>query len=125
QWSPSAPPVKKINLLSNWADKSKVRNVLAYEVMRQAGVAAHSALTARVQQNTSFFSTADFVEDGDEIYLERAGLNPEGALYKVYNNLLSKSAGNTGNSGVEKKTRKTENNSDLQALINGLAQSGT
>jgi hypothetical protein len=51
-----------------------------------------------------FFSTADFVEDADEIYLERAGLNPDGALYKVYANLLNKDAGNTANTGVEKKT---------------------
>ena len=89
-----------------------------------AGVAAHFAFTVRVQQNGSFFSTADFVEDADEIYLERAGLNKDGALYKVYANLLNKDAGNTATSGVEKKTRRFENNSDLQALINGLDLTG-
>ncbi len=125
RWSSDAPRVKDIDLLTNWADKSKVRHVLAYEVMRLAGVAAHFAGTVRVQQNGSFFSTADLVEDADEIYLERAGLNPNGALYKVYDNLLNKDAGNTAASGVEKKTRKTENNSDLQALINGLDLTGT
>ena len=72
----------------------------------------------------SFFSTADLVEDADEIYLERAGLNKDGALYKVYSNLLNKDAGNTATSGVEKKTRRFENNSDLQALINGLDLTG-
>jgi spore coat protein CotH len=71
-----------------------------------------------------FHSTADLVEDADEIYLERAGLNPDGALYKVYANLLNKDAGNTANTGVEKKTRKTENNADLQALIDGLDLTG-
>lgn len=124
RWSPTAPRVADIDLLTNWADKSKVRHVLAYEVMREAGVPAHFAFTVRVQQNGRFFSTADLVEDADEIYLERAGLNPDGALYKVYDNLLSKAAGNTATSGVEKKTRRWESNSDLQALINGLAQSG-
>jgi len=111
-------------LLTNWADKSKVRDVLAHEVMRLSGVATHFAFTIRVQQNSKFFSTADFVEHADEIYLERAGLNPDGALYKVYNNLLNKSGGDTGTSGVEKKTRQFENNNDLQALINGLALTG-
>ena len=124
RWSTNAPRVADIDLLTNWADKSKVRHVLAYEVMRRAGVAAHFAYTVRVQQNGRFFSTADFVEDADEIYLERAGLNQNGALYKVYNNLLNKDAGNTATSGVEKKTRKSENNSDLQALINGLDLTG-
>ena len=70
-----------------------------------------------------FFSTADFVERG-RIYLERAGLNKDGALYKVYANLLNKDAGNTATSGVEKKTRKFENNNDLKALIDGLDLTG-
>jgi hypothetical protein len=123
-WSTNAPRVADIDLLTNWADKSKVRHVLAYEIMRESGVAAHFAHTVRVEQNGNFFSTADLIEDADEIYLERAGLNPEGALYKVYRNLLNRDAGNTATSGVEKKTRKSENNSDLQALINGLDLTG-
>ena len=125
RWSTNAPRESGIDLLTNWADKSKVRHVLAYEVMRESGVAAHLANTVRVQQNGIFFSTADFVERGNEDYLDRAGLNKNGALYKVYANTLNKSAGDTGTSGVEKKTRKTENNSDLQALIDGLALTGT
>jgi hypothetical protein len=124
RWSTNAPAVADIDLLTNWADKSKVRHVLAYEVMRLAGVAAHFAYTVRVQQNGGFFSTADFVEDADEIYLERAGLNRDGALYKAYSNVLNKDAGDTGTSGVEKKTRLFEGNSDLQSLINGLDLAG-
>ena len=124
-WHPDAPRVADIDLLTNWADKSKVRHVLAYEVMRDSGVAAHFAHTVRVQQNGRFFSTADLVEDADERYLERAGLNTEGALYKVYANTLNRENGDTATDGVEKKTRKFENNNDLQALINGLALRGT
>lgn len=124
RWSTNAPRVADIDLLTNWADKSKVRHVLGYEVMRESGVAAHFAYTVRVQHNGAFFSTADVVEDADEIYLERAGLNPDGALYKVYANLLNKDAGNNANTGVEKKTRKSENNADLQGLIDGLDLTG-
>lgn len=123
-WSTNAPRVADIDLLTNWADKSKARHVLAYEVMRESGVAAHFAFTVRVEQNGSFFSTADLVEDADEIYLERAGLNPEGALYKMYANTLNKGIGDTGTRGVEKKTRRGENNADLQGLIDGLALTG-
>src|SRR5262249_7634997 len=54
-WSTNASRVAEIDMLSNWADKSKVRDVLAYEVMRQSGVATHFAFTVRVQQNSGFF----------------------------------------------------------------------
>ena len=114
---------KDIDLLTNWADKSKSRHVLAWEVMRESGVHAHFAFTVRVQQNGEFFSTADFVEDADDIYLERAGLNPDGALYKVYSNTLS--SGDSGNSGVEKKNRKYENNQDLTDFIRGINNGNT
>ena len=123
RWSTNAPRVADIDLLTNWADKSKVRHVLGYEVMREAGVAAHFAYTVRVEQNGNFFSTADFVEDADDIYLDRAGLNPQGALYKMYNNTLS--PGNSIQSpAVEKKNGDPNDRSDLQALINGLALTG-
>ena len=124
RWSDLAPRVKDIDLLTNWADKSKVRHSLAWRIMREAGVHAHFAFTVRVHQNGSFFSTADFVEDADEIYLERVGLNPEGALYKVDNNGLNKDNGDTGDSGVSKKNRKDDDNADLQALIDGLDLEG-
>jgi hypothetical protein len=120
RWSDDAPRTKDIDLITNWADKSKVRHVLAYEIMRNAGVHAHFAYTVRVQQNGEFFSTADFIEDADDIFLKRAGLNEEGALYKVYNNTLTGSA----NIGFEKKNRRGENNDDLQDLIDGLAMTG-
>ena len=123
RWHPDEKRVKDIDLLTNWADKSKVRHVLAWEIMRESGVHAHFAFTVRVQQNGEFFSTADFVEDADNIYLERAGLNPDGALYKVYSNTLS--SGDNGNSGVEKKNRKKERNQDLTDFIRGLNSGNT
>lgn len=109
---------KDINLITNWADKSKTRNTLGYEIMRMAGHPAHYSFPVRVQQNAAFFSTADLIEDGDDRYLDRVGLDENGALYKMYNRLDSSS------SGVNKKTRKDENNSDLAALVSGLGQSG-
>ena len=114
---PGGNLAKDINLLTNWADKSKTRNKIGYEIMRDSGHPAHYSFPVRVQQNASFFSTADLVEDGDDRYLDRAGLDGDGALYKMYNRLDS-------TSGAEKKTRQHENKSDIQALIDGLGQSG-
>lgn len=119
RWHPDEKRVKDIDLLTNWADKSKVRHVLSWEIMRESGVAAHFAFTTRVQNNGDFFSTADFVEDADDIYLERAGLNTEGSLYKIYDNTLV-----TGNStvspAVEQKNGSVANGQDLGDFIAGL-----
>lgn len=105
--------VKDINILTNWADKSKIRNTIAYGVQAEAGVPAHYAFPIRIQQNGEFHSTADMVEDGDDLYLKRAGLRPDGALYKIYNTFDT--AG-----GAEKKSRKWEDDRDLEEFIDGL-----
>ena len=114
KWRAGEGKVKDFNLLTNWADKSKVRNTFAYETLALAGAPHHYAFPVRVQQNAVFFSVADMVEDGDEDFLDRVGLDGDGALYKMYNGLTSA----TG--GVEKKTRKHEDNSDLQEFIEGV-----
>lgn len=118
-WTENETPVEDINLLTTYPDKAHVRNILAYETFRDAGHPYHFVLPVRVQRNGSFFSDAHIVEDGDEEFLARVGLDPRGALYKMYNTLDS------ATSGVEKKSRKYENNTDLQALISGLAKTGT
>lgn len=112
-WKEGEIKVKDFNLLTNWADKSKMRNALSNEVINQSGMVSHYDQQVRVQQNAAFFSVADMVEDGDDRFLERAGLDPDGALYKMYNTLNSVGGGS-------KQTRKEENKSDLQALIDGL-----
>ena len=115
KWASGQPRISDINLLTTWADKSHQRTPLAYEHYAAAQVPGHFAFPVRVQQNAQFHSVANFVENGDEEWLERLGLDQNGALYKMYN-----TAGDT--SGVEKKTRKTEGVADLAALINGMAQ---
>lgn len=122
RYDPAEARVADIKLLTNYADKTKVHNTLAYQLLRDAGVAAHFAFPVRVQRNGQFFAVAEFVEDADDLYLERAGLNPQGALYKMYNYVLPNLS--PGGSGYEKKTRRTENAADLNALAAGLGQSG-
>ena len=115
---PGGRRAKDINLITNWADKSKTRNTIGYEMMRDSGHPAHYSFPVRVQQNAEFFNTADLIEDGDDRYLDRVGLDGEGALYKMYNSF------NSSTSGVNKKTRKDESNADLAAVIAGLGLSG-
>ena len=117
-YDPNESAVKGFNLLTTYPDKAHMRNMLAYGTYRDAGSPYHIVKPMRVQQNGKFFSDAHFVEDGDADYLQRVGLDPNGALYKMYDTLSSASAG-------EKKTRKFENTADLATLITSLGQSGT
>lgn len=115
RWSRTAPRVNDINLLTPIADKSYVRQPLAYETFASAGVPSHFAFAVRIQQNNSFFGVFHLVEKGDDNFLDRVGLDPNGALYKVYLPLTNAYGG-----VVEKKTRRDEDYSDLQELIDGL-----
>ena len=87
-WKASEPRVKEIDLMTNWGDKAKIRNEMAYGILREAGVPTHFAETIRLQQNGQFFSLTDMVEDGDDL-LERADLNPKATLYKADQTTLS------------------------------------
>lgn len=115
QFGTNAARVKDLKLLTNWGDKSRVRNTLAHEFSALAGSAAHFAHPVRVQRNGQFHAILDLMEDADDRWLERLGRAGDGALYKMYNNL-----GSAG--GNEKKTRKEEDFSDLQTLVNALAE---
>jgi hypothetical protein len=110
----NGPRLDGLKLLSNYADKSRIRNSLAYEVISASGSHGHYALPVRIQRNGRFFSIAEAVEDGDDRWLERIGRDPEGALYKMYDNLR-------GTHGAEKKTRDHEDSRDLGALVRGLS----
>ena len=112
------PRMKDINVLTNYGDPTMLRNTLAYGSYRNTGTPAHQAFPIRVQQNGGFLGVFDYVEDGDDEFLEREGLDPRGALYKMDNLMDSAST------GLEKKTRTEEDNADIQALIDGVRLTG-
>ena len=109
------PPADELDLNTTYSDKAFVRQPLAFEVYGLAGCVASESFPLRVQQNGQFFSVAIFVEEpGEESFLERHGLDPQGALYKMYNEATH------WTSGVEKKTRLHEDNQDLKELVLGI-----
>lgn len=112
------PRLKDINILTNYGDPTKLRTTLAYGSYREIGTPSHMAFPIRMQQNGEFLGIFDYVEDGDDEFLEREGLDPRGAFYKMDNSMDSASA------GAEKKTRTEEGNADLQALIDGARLTG-
>ena len=111
-WKDGERRVKDINLLSNYADKTKTRNTLAHWIGSVFGTPYHFCSPVRVHLNAAFHGVMDLMEDSDDRMLERNGLDPEGAYYKIYNSNLITSA--------EKKTRKDEDNQDLQDLADNL-----
>jgi hypothetical protein len=113
------PPVEEINLMSTYDDKAYIRQPLAWETYRDAGAPYCASLPVRVQQNGAFHSVAIFVEQPGPRYLERQGLDPTGALYKVGLNSFDSSA-----KGLDKVTRLNEDRSDLQAAIDGVHLTG-
>ncbi|MHC4431803.1 MAG: CotH kinase family protein [Planctomycetota bacterium] len=121
KWAPGQPRADDINLMTTYPDKAHMRNILAYDVYRDADCPYHWVFPVRVQQNGAFWGTAHVMENGDEDWLIRMGLNAEGALYKMYNTFTTASHTTTG---AEKKTRKDEDNADLLELYNGLGLSG-
>lgn len=117
RFSPAEARVDEFNLNSSYPDKAYIRQVLGFESFRDAGGEYCETFPMRVHRNGQFFSVQVFVEQVDEEYLQRHGLDPEGALYKMYSNMSTPDG--------QKKTREYEDNSDLLALVDGIALTGT
>ncbi len=117
RWSDEAPRAEEINLNTTWTDKTYIRQALSFEVFDLAGSPGCESFPVQVRRNGEFFSVAAFVEQVDKRLLDREPrVDRDGALYKMFNTFTS------GTSGVEKKNRRQEPNSDLVgfvAAING------
>lgn len=116
-WKRGERRIKDLNLLTNYADKTKTRNTMAhwFGALPEVNTPSHFCHPVRVHLNAAFHGVMDMMEDSDDRFLERNALDPEGAFYKIYNGDLV--------TGAEKKTRKEENNQDLMDLAAGLSAS--
>jgi len=116
---PESVRAEEFNLNTTWTDKAYVRQPLSYEFYDLAGSPGSVCFLTRVQQNGAFFSVAAYTEQVDKRLLRREErIDDEGALYKMFN------AGSSSSSGVEKKNRTHENNSDLADFLAGINTSG-
>ncbi len=126
RWKDGKPDSAGTNILSNFADKTKVRNTIAWEAFDHSNhLASHYCQIIRVHQNAAFKGLYDLVENANEAFLRREKLDDvTGALYKVYNRLESASI-TTGNNSVEKKNPDDGNSADLGVFVAGIASSNT
>jgi hypothetical protein len=113
------PRVDEINLNQRGAESTYMRQVLSWDVYAAAGVPASIGEAWYTRLNGSYLDVRIFVEQPDSDLLRREGLDDEGALYKLGANGVENSV-TSSTVGVTKRTRKTENNSDLQALVDGV-----
>ncbi len=127
KWKDGLPECQGVNLLTTYADKTKLRNTLAWGTWGESGhLASHFSQPLRVQQNAAFRGLYDLVEDANRGFLEREGLDPErGSLYKVYNSLENGNVASGNGGGSEKKNPDDGDYSELVAFTAGIADSRT
>lgn len=106
------------DIINDYWNRAKVRIPLGFETLRNIGVPAHLSFPARVDRNGEFFGTYSFVDGGNEQFLERAGIDPGGALYKMNLGFAASQA------AFKKQTRNHEAFEDISDLFDGLKLEG-
>ena len=110
-------PVDRFNLQGSYADKSFVREALSFETLRDAGVASLEAFHVRVQQNGSFFGLYLFMEQPDDDWLARHGLDDQASRYKAYSDASFPVQLDQFPAPYEKEGREWEDFTDLLEFL--------
>jgi hypothetical protein len=119
-FDPDYGRVDEINLNQRGSESTYMRQVLAWQMYGDADAPASIGEAWYTRLNSSYLDVRIFVEQPDADLLVRTGLDPNGAFYKMGADGIENSVTSSTN-GVTKRTRKTEDNSDLQALVNGVS----
>ena len=118
-FDPNLPRVDEINLNEKGAEPTYMRQVLSWDVYAAAGQPASLSDAWHTRRNDQFLDVRIFVEQPDADLLRRTGLDPNGAFYKIGAGGVENSV-TSSTAGVTKRTRKDEDNSDLQTLVDGV-----
>ncbi len=120
---------RKLNLNAAAMDDDYITEPLGYWFYERAGLEASQARFARVELNGEFWGLFIDVEQVDERYLQKFGLDPDGALYKAVgivgslrklDGVTYEGQSYTYESQYEKETREDEPHDDLVDFIHGL-----
>ncbi|NQT84470.1 lamin tail domain-containing protein, partial [bacterium] len=110
---------KSINLQALWADKSYLREKLAYDMFKKMGVPYCETRHVLLHINGSYWGLFLEMEAPGRRYLKRNGQDDSGNLYKA----AFSGSGGTGTSanGFEKKTNETDGSkADLESFLWGI-----
>ncbi|NLZ04565.1 MAG: hypothetical protein GXY19_05300 [Phycisphaerae bacterium] len=106
EYRQDAPRVNEFNLNSTYSDKAYLRQNLAFESYDWCGCPGSESFPVCAQRNGQFYGVQIFIKEPEEELLEREGLDPDGALYKMYDTF-------NASGSAEKKTRRWEGQQDL------------
>ncbi len=117
-----ARPVDRFNLQGSYGDKTYLREILAYESFQAAGVASNQVFHVRLHQNGQFFGLYVFLEQPDDDWFARYGLDENGAHYKAYAQAEAVGSEAELHWMYEKETREHEDFTDLFEFLRGINQ---
>jgi hypothetical protein len=113
--------VDNFDMQSGYSDKAFIREVLSWAAFRDAGAPHGHTQHLRVHRNGAFQGLYIFVEDPDADWVERQGLDPEGARYKAEDDMRNRGSVAAITPRYIKQGREWEDHSDLYDLIRNLA----
>lgn len=111
---------KKLNLNSEFTDKSYIRQYLSTELFKRSGQICFDSEHVIVNLNKSFFGIYLLVENMDGVFLKKNKLSIKGNLYKATHDGACMSLYDNIKLKWEKKTNKKESWDDLEILIKEL-----
>jgi len=118
KWRSDAPKVEEFNVNSHYRD-SYVRENAIFAFLNKAGALAPETRYLWIRRNGSDLGLFSFVEQVDEEFLTRRGIDASGSMYKAIN--VPATLSKTVNSSLYRKVlRKTEPYSDLRDLTTGI-----
>ena len=80
---PEPPRASELNLNTTYTDKSYVRAMLAAEMHSLSGAPSPEGFHIHQRENAAFYSVALCVENVDDIFLAKHGIDEHGAFYKA------------------------------------------
>jgi hypothetical protein len=123
EYNPAVPKVGEVNLNAQGNDPSYLRQPISFDLLRLSGSPSSQAFPVQLRLNGAYDRVGFHIEQVNDDFLKRQGLPEGGALYKFVQRANLRPVLNDIDTGVEKKTRESEDFSDLTALIAGLKQS--
>ncbi len=118
KFDPDAPRVSELNLNTTYTDKSYVRAMLTTRIHQLSGMRSPDIVPVHQRQNGQFYSVALAVENLDDTFLERHGMDEHGSLYKGVGDVGATDF--TSATTFEKKNRFDEGYADLQAVVSAM-----
>jgi hypothetical protein len=116
---PGFPRIRKTSFTADYPDPTYMRQELAFWLCDQFGAPAPFYYPMRLQLNGQFYQLANHNDVQTDEYLDRIGLDPNGALYNAAGQVTP---GKASTGGFDKKTRKWENDSDYTNLTVSISE---